>query len=59
VQWQFINVSGLYRLHSLIDGAELYSCIEEMPDADAYIEIVHKKAEGIIASDSHEILQLL
>jgi hypothetical protein len=59
VQWQFINVSELYRLSSMIDGAELYSRIEERDHAGAYIDMVHKKAAGIIASVSHEILQLL
>ncbi len=59
VQWQFINVCELYRLSSLIDGAELYSRIEERDNAAAYIDIIHKKAAGIISSDTLEILQLV
>lgn len=59
VQWQFINVSELYRLSSLMDGAEIYSRIEERTDAAVYIDIIHKKAAGIISSGSHEILELL
>ena len=59
VQWQFINVSELYRLSSLIDGAELYSRIEERENAAVYIDIIHKKAAGIISSDTPEILQLV
>src|SRR5262245_30813018 len=37
VQWQFINISELYQLSDLIDGAELYSRIEEKENADAYV----------------------
>ena len=58
VYWKFINVSEIYKLGELIDGAELYSRIEERGDADNYIEIVNKKASGIIHSDSHELLHL-
>ena len=58
VQWKFINVSAIYKLGELIDGAELYSRIEERDDADAYTEIVNRKAAGIIHSDSHQLLQL-
>ena len=59
VQWQFINVCELYRLSSLIDGAELYSRIEERDNAAAYIDIIHKKATGIVSTDTSEILQLV
>lgn len=59
VQWKFINVSEIYKLGELMDGAELYSCIKERDDADNYVEMVNRKAAGIIHSDSHEILQLV
>lgn len=59
VQWQFINISELYKLNEMIDGAEMYSRIEERDDADAYIAVVNRKAAGIIHSDSHQLLQLL
>lgn len=58
VQWQFINVSELYRLSELIDGAELYSRIEEKENADAYIYTVNQKAENIFFSQTHQLLQL-
>ena len=58
VRWQFINVSELYRLSDLIDGAELYSRIEEKEHADAYIQVVHQKAESIFFSQTHQLLQL-
>ena len=58
VQWQFINVSELYKLSELIDGAELYSRIEEKDNAENYIQVVNQKAENIIFSPSHQLLQL-
>jgi hypothetical protein len=59
VQWQFINVSALYKLGELIDGAELYSRIEEKEDADDYIDTVNKKAKQIISGNSLELLELV
>ena len=59
VQWKFINVAELYKLGEMIDGAELYSRIEERGNADAYIETINRKAAGLLQSDSHQILQLL
>ena len=59
VHWQFINVCELYPLNSLIDGAELYSRIEEKDNAAVYIDIINKKAASIISSDTPEILQLV
>lgn len=58
VQWQFINVSELYRLSDLIDGAELYSRIEEKDNAGQYIQVVNQKADSIIYSSTHQLLQL-
>lgn len=59
VCWQFINVCELYKMGEMIDGAELYSRIEERGDGEAYIKLVNKKAAGILHSDSHQILQLV
>jgi hypothetical protein len=58
VQWQFINVSELYRLSELIDGAELYSRIEEKENAEAYIYTVNQKAANLFISQTHQLLQL-
>lgn len=58
VQWQFINVSELYQLNELIDGAELYSRIEEKENAAAYVDIIYKKAEQICASEPVGSLKL-
>ena len=58
VQWQFISVSELLLLQELIDGAELYSRIEEKENADSYLHIVHKKAEQIRFGNTLELLNL-
>jgi hypothetical protein len=44
VRWEFINVSEIHPLNHLIDGAELYSRINEVDDAEVYTEFVHRKA---------------
>jgi len=59
VHWKFINVSEVYKLGELLDGAELFSRIDEKGDAGVYIDIINNKAAGIIHSDSHELLQLV
>ena len=59
VRWQFINVSELYKMGEMIHGAELYSRIEEKDDGDSYADIVNKKAQGILHSDSLQLLQLV
>ena len=58
VQWKFINVSELYKLSALIDGAELYSRIQEADNADHYIGVVNKKASHIQEKITHQLLQL-
>lgn len=59
VQWQFVNVSELFYLSELIDGAELYSRINEVDDADAYINFVNRKAESIQQKQMHQMLNLI
>ncbi len=58
VQWQFVNVSELYRISALIDGAELYARVQETENADIYMELVHKKAAHIQQNISDQFLQL-
>lgn len=59
VHWQFINVSELYKLSELIDGAELYSRIEEKENGDSYVQIVNHKAAGIESGQTLELLELV
>src|SRR5882672_12512517 len=58
VQWQYIGICELYRLNELIDGAELYSRIEEKENAEAYIYTVNQKAENIFFTQTHQLLKL-
>jgi hypothetical protein len=59
VKWQFVNVSELHQLTELIDGAEMYSRINEVDDADAYVSFVHRKAESIQRKQTHRLLNLI
>ena len=59
VQWKFINVAELYRLSGLLDGAEMYSRIQETDDADSYIDQTNRRADHIRASNTHKMLRLL
>jgi len=58
VQWQFISVSELYQLNELIDGAEVYSRIEEKENPESYMHIIQQKAEQIRFGNTLEILNL-
>lgn len=58
VEWQFVNVSELYRMQDLTDGAEVYSRINEVEDAEGYIDFVHHKAQGL-QQGTHRLLNLL
>jgi hypothetical protein len=59
VRWQFVNISELYRLSELIDGAEMYSRISEVDNADAYTTFVHRRAEAIQRKHTHKLLNLI
>ena len=43
-------MSELYKLGEMIDGAELYSRIEERRNADAYIETVNRSSISDVIS---------
>jgi hypothetical protein len=58
VRWEFINVSEVHLLSELIDGAEMYSRINEVDDADAYITFVNRRAEAIQRKQAHQLLNL-
>ncbi|MDP4148014.1 MAG: DUF4288 domain-containing protein [Bacteroidota bacterium] len=59
VQWKFINVAELYKLSGLLDGAELYSRIQETDNPNLYIELTNKKAAHIRLNTTHKFLELL
>ena len=59
VQWKFINISELIYLNQLTDGAESYSRINEVEDANAYTSFVHKKADSIKQGQINQILNFI
>jgi hypothetical protein len=59
VQWQFVNVPEVYRLSKLIDGAEIYSRINEVEDAEAYTTFVHSKAGSIQDKQIQQLQNLI
>ena len=59
VQWKFINVSELYKLSGLLDGAELYSRIQESDNADLYIDLTNEKSANILRNNTAKHLQIL
>lgn len=58
VRWEFINVSEIYKISELIDGAEIYSRIEERDNAEAYIHVINQKAENLLFTQTHQLLEL-
>jgi Domain of unknown function (DUF4288) len=59
ITWKFINVSSLYQLKELLDGAEIYFNTYETDSAEEYIDTINKKAAHIKNSDTLELLQLV
>ena len=59
VEWKFINIAELYKITELIDGAELYSRVQETDCPDMYIQLVHERAAFIRHNNTHKHLQLL
>jgi len=59
VRWKFIDVSELYKLSDMIDGAEIFSRIEEYDCADSYIELVRQRASQLYQTESRKLLQLI
>ena len=57
VQWKFINVAELFRIAGLIDGAEIYSKIEEKENGELYTEMIHKRAAGLRENSGQYLLQ--
>ena len=58
VHWTFVDVSELYRMEELLDGAEIYSKIKEVEDGEGYTELIHNKAKLINSNQLNEILTL-
>ena len=59
VKWNFIDVCEMYKLSELMDGAELYSRVQEADDAGTYIEMVRHKADYLQGDNVMRSLQLI
>ena len=59
VRWKFIDVCELYKLSELIDGAEIYSRVQETEDAGRFISMVRGKADYIMGENVLRSLQLI
>jgi hypothetical protein len=59
VQWKFINVTELYQLRDLTDGAEIYSRITEVEDAVSYVHAVHQRAISLQEKSTRRLLHLI
>ena len=59
VRWKFIDVCELYKLSELIDGAEIYSRVQEADDAARFIGMVKSKADYMMGENVLRSLQLI
>ena len=59
VQWKFVGVAEAYPLVDMIDGAELYSKIQEPEDAESYTRTVRRKEAQLESTEVPKIFQLL
>lgn len=59
VHWSFVNVSELYHMEELLDGAEICSKIKEVKNGSDYTDLVHNKAKLISSNPYNEILTLV
>ena len=58
VQWKFINVSEIYEVSELIDGAEIYSRIHETEDAYSYLKFTSWKA-NVLKSQQEPLMKII
>lgn len=59
VKWNFIDVCEIYKLNEMIDGAELYSRVQEADNAASYIEMIRHKADYLQTDTILRSLQLI
>lgn len=59
VQWRFVNVSDLYCIREWLDGAEVYSSVKEVDNADEYIDFINDKAAELQQKQSRQLLHLI
>jgi Domain of unknown function (DUF4288) len=55
VKWKFIDVTEIFPVDKMTDGAELWSCINEDEDAAAYIRNTQLKATVLLQEGIMEL----
>jgi hypothetical protein len=58
VQWQFVNVTEIYKLNNYIDGAEIFSQLSEAENGDLFEEKVNRKAANTLQNLQNRILEI-
>lgn len=58
VQWKFINIKELFLVNEWIDGAEIYSSIQETDDAENHIQSLHARTQILETQIAAENFQL-
>jgi Domain of unknown function (DUF4288) len=58
VKWQFINVTEIYRLNNYVDGAEIFSQIQEAENGDLYEEKINRKAANTLHNLQNRLLEI-
>ena len=51
VSWRFVNITEIYPLTKMIDGAEVFSRITEEESAELYEYVVNRKSQNIIGQE--------
>lgn len=59
VQWKFINVTELFSITEMTDGAEIYSRIEEKDNGEQYTELIHRRAAYLKTNPSLRLLETM
>ncbi|MCO5287071.1 MAG: DUF4288 domain-containing protein [Chitinophagaceae bacterium] len=49
VKWKFIDVSELYLIDEIKDGAEIYTRVQEEVDVEAYLDNIRRRANRLYA----------
>lgn len=59
VRWEFINIPELLQLNGLVDGAELYSKVQEEENGSLYEQLIHRRAAMLKYNIEHQMISAL
>ncbi len=58
VRWQFVDVTSLVKMDNNSDGAEIFSRVHEIENAELYLKKINQYAAAILEDSLQEIPQL-